>query len=49
VLPGTVVSKKMAYRHYSSLASIEDLFGLPRLGEATTVTTTSDKHIYIKP
>ena len=28
------------------LASIEDLFGLPRLGEAKTVTTTFDKKIY---
>jgi hypothetical protein len=28
------------------LASIEDLFGLPHLGEAQTVTTTFDKHIY---
>ena len=37
-----------SYNHYSSLASIEDLFGLPRLGEAQTVTTTFDKHIYSK-
>ncbi len=37
---------KTSYNHYSSLASIEDLFGLPRLGEAQTVTTTFDKKIY---
>jgi hypothetical protein len=46
ITPGTVVSKT-SYNHYSSLASIEDLFGLPHLGEAQTVTTTFDKHIYI--
>ena len=37
-----------SYNHYSSLASIEDLFGLPHLGEAQTVTTNFDKHIYTK-
>lgn len=41
---GTVVHTP--YNHYSSLASIEDLFGLPRLGEAQTVKTTFDKGIY---
>ena len=45
ITPGTVVSKT-SYNHYSTLASIEDLFGLPRLGEASTVTTTFDKHIF---
>jgi hypothetical protein len=35
------------FNHYSSLASFEDLFGLPRLGEAQTVTTTFNKHIFI--
>ena len=45
VTGGTVVSK-YSYNHFSSLASIEDLFGLPRLGEAQTVTTNFDKHIY---
>ena len=45
ITAGTVVSK-YPYNHYSSLASIEDLFGLPRLGEAKSVTTTFDKHVY---
>ncbi len=45
ITPGLVVTKT-SYNHYSSLASIEDLFGLPRLGEAKTVTTTFDKKIY---
>jgi hypothetical protein len=40
-----VVTK--TFNHYSSLASFEDLFGLPRLGEAQTVTTTFNKHIFI--
>jgi hypothetical protein len=45
ITPGLKVTKT-SYNHFSSLASIEDLFGLPRLGEAQTVTTTFDKHIY---
>ncbi len=45
ITPGTVVSKS-SYNHYSSLASIEDLFGLPRLGEASTVTSNFDKGVY---
>ena len=47
IIPGLVVTKK-SYNHYSSLASIEDLFGLPHLGEAKTVTSTFDKGIYSK-
>jgi len=43
---GTVVTKD--YNHYSSLASIEDLFGLAHLGEARTVTSTFDTGIYNK-
>ena len=46
ITPGKVV--KTAYNHFSSLASIEDLFGVPRLGEAKTVTTNFDKKIFIK-
>jgi hypothetical protein len=45
IQPGKLV-KKTSYNHYSSLASIEDLFGLPHLGEAKTVSTTFDKGIY---
>jgi hypothetical protein len=47
ITPGTVVTKT-SYNHYSSLASIEDLFGLPHLGQAQTVTTNFDKNIYSK-
>jgi phosphatidylinositol-3-phosphatase len=46
ITPGEKV--KTAYNHYSSLASIEDLFGLSRLGEAKTVTSTFDKGVYAK-
>jgi hypothetical protein len=46
ITAGSVAPKSDSYNHYSSLASIEDLFGLPHLGEAQTVTTTFDKHIY---
>ena len=44
ITPGKVVTT--SYNHYSSLASIEDLLGLPRLGEAKTVTSifTTDVH-----
>lgn len=47
ITPGLVVAKT-SYNHYSSLASIEDLFGLPHLGNAKTVTTNFDKKIYTK-
>jgi phosphatidylinositol-3-phosphatase len=46
ITPGEKV--KTAYNHYSSLASIEDLFGLPRLTEAKTVTSTFDKGVYAR-
>lgn len=39
---------KTSFNHYSSLASIEDLFGLPRLGNAQTVTTTFDNGVFSK-
>jgi hypothetical protein len=45
ITSGTVVTST-DYNHFSSLASIEDLFGLPRLGEAQTVKTTFDKGIF---
>ena len=48
IAPGTVVPKSASFNHYSSLASIEDLFGLPHLGEAQTVTTNFDKHVSTK-
>ncbi|MGA8725881.1 MAG: alkaline phosphatase family protein [Acidimicrobiales bacterium] len=38
---GTKVTK--SYNHFSSLATFEDLFNLPRLGEAQTVTSTFSK------
>ncbi len=44
ITPGLKVTTKL--NHYSSLASIEDLFDLSRLGEAQTVTSTFDKKIY---
>ena len=47
IAPGTTATKA-SYNHYSSLASIEDLFGLPHLGEAKTVTSTFDKGIFQK-
>ena len=41
--PGTIVhSSARAYDHYSLLASIEDRFKLPRLGQAAQASTMSD-------
>jgi phosphatidylinositol-3-phosphatase len=44
VRPGTTSSTP--YNHYSLLGSIEDLFGLARLGYANTVTHTFGRDIY---
>ena len=34
------------YNHYSTLATIEDIFGLPKLGQARTVTATFGKDVF---
>ncbi len=44
IKPGTVVSK--AFNHYSTLASIEDIFGLPHLANAQTVTSTFAQGVF---
>jgi phosphatidylinositol-3-phosphatase len=44
IRPGTVV--KTPYNHYSSLASWETLFGLPKLAFAATVTSTFGADVY---
>ncbi len=44
VKPGTTTATP--YNHYSLLASIEDLFGLPRLGYAATVPTRFGRDVY---
>ncbi len=44
ITPGT--KDTTALNHYSMLASIEDLFGFPRLGEAATVTSTFDTGVF---
>jgi hypothetical protein len=44
VKPGTTTSR--AYNHYSLLGSIEDLFGLPYLGYAATVTSRFGPDVY---
>jgi hypothetical protein len=45
--PGT--TSGIAYNHYSLLASLEDLFGLGRLGMAGTVTSTFGADVYSAP
>jgi hypothetical protein len=37
-----------AYNHYSTLATIEDLFGLDKLGQAKTTSATFGKDIFTK-
>jgi phospholipase C len=37
------------YNHFSTLATIEDLFGLPKLGQARTVTSTFGQDIFTNP
>jgi phosphatidylinositol-3-phosphatase len=46
IKPGTVVTT--SYNHYSSLASWETLFGLSRLADAATVTSTFGADVYTK-
>ncbi len=44
IRPGTVTA--VPYNHYSTLATIEELFGLPRLGQAATVTSTFGRDVF---
>jgi hypothetical protein len=44
IRPGTVST--VAYNHYSTLATDEDLLGLPRLGDAQTVTSTFGPDVF---
>jgi hypothetical protein len=37
-----------AYNHYSLLASLENLFGLPKLGFATDVPSAFGSDVYTK-
>ncbi len=41
---GTVTT--VPYNHYSTLATIEDIFGLPKLGQANTVSATFGRDIF---
>ncbi|MGH9120562.1 MAG: alkaline phosphatase family protein [Acidimicrobiales bacterium] len=47
IKPGTVSNQP--YNHFSSLASIEDTFGLNRLGEAATVSRTFGSDVFTAP
>ena len=47
IKPGTVTTR--AYNHFSTLASIENMFGLSHLGEANTVTSTFGTDIFNNP
>ena len=47
ITPGTVSTQQ--YNHYSTLATDEKAFGLARLGDASTVTTTFGKDVFTNP
>ncbi len=44
IRPGTVSA--VPYNHYSTLATIEDIFGLSKLGQAATVTSTFGRDVF---
>jgi phosphatidylinositol-3-phosphatase len=44
IRPGTV--SRVAYNDFSFLATVEDIFGLPKLGEARTATSTFGKDVF---
>ena len=44
IRPGTLTA--VPYNHYSTLATIEDLFGLAKLGQAATVTSTFGRDVF---
>ena len=45
--PGSTSTR--TYNHYSLLATMEDLFGLPRLGYARTVVHTFGADVFSAP
>jgi hypothetical protein len=47
IAPGTTTT--LSYNHFSALASFESIFGLSRLGEAQTVTSTFGPDVYTNP
>ena len=47
IAPGTTTST--SYNHFSALASIENNFGLPLLGEAQTVSSTFGSDVFTRP
>ncbi|MGA2836673.1 MAG: alkaline phosphatase family protein [Acidimicrobiales bacterium] len=44
IKPGTV--SNVPYDHYSTLATVEDLFGLPKLGQAATTSATFGSDVF---
>ena len=44
IRPGTVSA--VPYNHYSTPGTIEDLFGLPKLGQAATVSATFGRDVF---
>ncbi len=47
-IKGATVST-VPYNHYSTLATIEDIFGLSKLGQARTVTSTFGRDVFTNP
>ena len=44
IRPGTV--SNVSYNHFSTLGTIENLFGLGRLGQAATVSATFGRDVF---
>jgi hypothetical protein len=44
-IKGRTVSS-VPYNHYSTLSTVEDLFGLPKLGQAKTVSATFGNDVF---
>ena len=40
---------RVDYNDFSLLATMEDIFGLPHLGEAATVTSTFGRDVFDRP
>ncbi|MGH9079002.1 MAG: alkaline phosphatase family protein, partial [Acidimicrobiales bacterium] len=38
----------VAYNHYATLGTIEDIFGLPKLGQAKTVTAVFGRDVFTR-
>ena len=43
---GAAPTTSVPYNHFSTLATVEDIFGLSKLGQAKTVSATFGKDVF---